>query len=72
MTTRGSYVHKPMVKFSGYPEEEKNLVQISQNIDAWGFRQNSSKGKKLEFIKLCKQNPFEKILIYTIYLIHWL
>ena len=37
MTTKGSYVHKPMVEFSG--ASQKCFLQFSQNID--GFRQNS-------------------------------
>ena len=41
MTTRGSYVHKPMVKFWGHPEMFL-FLQFSQNID--GFRQNDSQG----------------------------
>ena len=39
-------------------------MQFSQNID--GFRQNDLQGF-LEFIKLYKQNPLEKYLIFTIY-----
>ena len=37
MTTGGSYVHKPMVKLFGYPENV-----FAQNKD--GFRQNNSLG----------------------------
>ena len=45
MITRGSYVHKPMVKFLG--ASKNNVVvflQVFQNINA--FRQNNSQGFK--------------------------
>ena len=41
MTTRGSYVHEPKVKFSG-ASQKCYFLQISQNID--GFRKNDSQG----------------------------
>ena len=41
MTTRGNYVHKPMVTFRGHPENV-SFMQFSQNID--GFTQNDSQG----------------------------
>ena len=45
-TTRGSYTHKPMVKFGGHPENVSFLqfsvsfLQFSQNVD--DFKQNDS------------------------------
>ena len=51
---------------AGDPENALFLcVQNSQNID--GFRQNDSQGIKKEFIKLYKQNPLQKTLMFTIY-----
>ena len=41
MITRGSYVHKPVVKFSG-GAQFLLLLQISQNID--DLEQNNSEG----------------------------
>ena len=38
-TTRGSYTHKPMVRFGGHPENV-SFLQFSQNID--DFKQNDS------------------------------
>ena len=46
MITRGSYVHKPVVKFLG-ASQKCVVLQISQNID--GFRQINSQ-RLLEFI----------------------
>ena len=40
MTSRGSYVHKPMAKIFG--ASQFFFFQFSQNID--GFRQNDSQG----------------------------
>ena len=64
MATRGSYVHNSRVKiFGGIP---KILV-------LWNFLQILMVSNKiihaglLELIQLYKQNPLEKILIFTIY-----
>ena len=40
-------------------------MQFYQYID--GFRQNGSQLRLLELIQLYKQNPLEKIYIFTIY-----
>ena len=39
MTTRGSYVHKPVVNFRGHPKNV-SFMQFYQNVD--GFGQNDS------------------------------
>ena len=44
--------------------ENFSFMQFSQNID--GFRQNNSQGF-IELTQLYKQNPLEKIFIFTIY-----
>ena len=41
MATRGSYVHKPIVKFSG-ASQNVSFMQLSQNKN--GFKQNDSQG----------------------------
>ena len=65
MATRGSYTCMCITIYSrifgGIPK-----MQFSQKID--GFRQTDSQVFYfLELIKLYKQNPFEKIFIFTIY-----
>ena len=66
MTTRGSYVHKPVLNFSG-ASWKCVFMQFSQNID--GFRQEQF-SRLLKLIKLYKQNPLEIFflrLFFTIY-----
>ena len=61
MATRGSYVHNSMVDFSG--TSQKFLTIFSKS--SW-FQTKWFTGL-LELIQLCKQNPLEKIFIFTIY-----
>ena len=67
-TTRGRYVHKPMVTFLG-SSWKCYIFQFSQNMD--GFRQNDSTGL-LEFIKLCKQKAirdfFSSLFTWKLYI----
>ena len=63
MTTTGSYVHNPMVEFSGHPENVR-FMQFSQKFD--GFRQKRFTGLFRTPATLYKQNPLEKFFIFTI------
>ena len=58
MTIRGSYVHKPMEKFSGAFRKFYFLL-IFQNID--GFRQNNS---QLKAFRIHKTLILKKIVIF--------
>ena len=61
MATRGSIVHTcnsiDVKTFRGHP---KNVSFINAIFSKYGFRQNVSHG-------FYKQNPLEKIIIFTIY-----
>ena len=63
MATRRSYVHNSIETYSG-ASRRISFMQFSQNID--GFQTKWFTGL-LELIQLYKQNPLEKILIFTIY-----
>ena len=64
MATRGSYVHKPMVKFSeGIPKmlvlcNFFKILMVSDKMIHWAFRTH---------IPLYKQYPLEEFFIFTIY-----
>ena len=73
MFTRGSYVYKPMVKFSGVsPPKKKKIIIIIINRFFFlcvcvcsnfpKYWQNNLQGSFLEFIKLYKQNQLEKFM----------
>ena len=61
MITRGSYVHKPMVKFFWGASRKCLFLQIFRWFQTKQF------ARILEFIKLYKQNPSENIFIFTIH-----
>ena len=63
-TTRGSYVHKPMVKFG---EASRKCYFFVCNFLKILTVSDKTFTRLLEFIKLYKQNPLEKFFIFTIY-----
>ena len=63
-TTRGSYVHKPTVKFL---EVSPNF--LSGNFSNYGWLQTKQFTRLLEFIKLYKQNPLMMIFFFSHYFI---
>ena len=63
MVTRGSFVHKPMVKFSGASRKCTFCAIFSK----YRWFQTKWFTRLVEFIKLCKQNPLENFFIFTIY-----
>ena len=65
MITRGSFVHKPMVKFLGAsppppfcPTKFLKILMVSDKTIHMAIRINKT---------LYKQNPLEKIFIFTVY-----
>ena len=60
MTTRGSYVHKPMLTFSGASQ----IFFFFCNFSKYWWFQTKRFTRLLEFIKLYKQNPVEKFFIF--------
>ena len=64
MTTRGSYVHKPMVNFSGASQKFYFYAIFSK----YSWFQTKRFTSLLELIKLYEQNPLQNFFIFTIYL----
>ena len=62
MTTRGSCVHKHMVTFSG-----ASWIFSPPIFSKYWWFQAKRFTRLLEFIKLNKQNPWEKFFIFTFY-----
>ena len=66
MTTRGSFVHKPMVNFLGGIPEMFSFMQFYQNIDV--FRQNDSQGFTTHKMYTNKTQMLEIFFFYFHYL----
>ena len=60
MITRGSYVHKPMAKFSGASQKCLFFAYFSK----YGRFQTKHLTRLFEFMKLYNQNPLENFFIF--------